>query len=75
MFLTPVVYPAQSGLFAKLTAFNPLAPLVCAPRDLLFTGYLSDTLAFSWATIFALIVFLVSWRIFHLAETRMAERI
>ncbi len=76
MFLTPVFYPVpKAGILAKLFAWNPLAQLVIGPRDLVIYGGLSNKNGFFISSIFALIIFLVAWHIFHLAETKIAERI
>jgi lipopolysaccharide transport system permease protein len=75
MFVTPVLYPANSGLFAKVSAYNPLAVMVTAPRDLIFFGTISNAWQFAWSSALAIAIFAVSWRVFHLAEMRMAERI
>jgi lipopolysaccharide transport system permease protein len=75
MFVTPVVYPAPyKGLLATLMVVNPLAGLVTASRDVVFTGYLTDAVGFTWASALAVIFFLFAWRVFHLVEPRMAER-
>jgi len=76
MFLTPVVYPVpETGPFVALMAVNPLAWLVTASRDMVFTGYLTDPVGFAWASALAVFFFLFAWRVFHLVEPRMAERV
>lgn len=76
LFLTPVLYPAPStGLFVSINQFNPLAILVSGPRDLVVNGYLTDPLEFAGASFFSLFLFLIAWRVFHLVEPRMAERV
>ncbi len=76
MFLTPVVYPAgEGGLLAKISVYNPLAVLVTAFRDVALKGTLTDPAAFGWASGLSLILFLFSFRVFHIMEARIAERI
>lgn len=76
LFLTPVVYPVPSeGTFATFSAYNPLAALVTGARDVVVTGYLTEPIRYGWASVLSLAVFLISWRLFHMAETRMAERV
>ena len=76
LFATPVLYPLPaSGLFARLTQFNPLAILVSGARDIVITGYISEPLLYILASIFSLIVFLICWQVFHLVEPRIAERV
>jgi len=74
MFLTPVFYPLREQPFS-FVHFNPLAPLINAPRDLIAYGYIKEPTAFYIASAFSIIVFLISWRIFHLVETKIPERI
>jgi lipopolysaccharide transport system permease protein len=76
LFLTPVLYPAPStGLFVSINQYNPLAILVSGARDVVIKGYIAEPLQFLGASLFSLVVFLVAWRIFHLVEPRMAERV
>lgn len=74
MFLTPIVYPAQ-GLKSWMMALNPVSPFVIAAQDLTSRGHLTQPGPYLWASLFSAAVFLVSWRIFHLTEPRIAERI
>lgn len=75
MFLTPVVYPPHTGSFATLMAVNSLTGLVTASRAMVFTGYLTDPVGFAWAGALAMVFFFFAWRVFHLVEPRMAERV
>jgi len=74
MFVTPVLYPVTGDL-ARINTLNPLAAMVTAPRDLMLFGTVSDPGRLVWASVVALVALLVSWRVFHLAEVRIAERI
>ena len=76
LFLTPVLYPVgKEGVLAIVTAYNPLAALVTGARDVVVTGYLTEPLQYAWASGLSLVLFLVSWRLFHMVEPRMAERV
>lgn len=76
LFVTPVLYPEPSaGFFKEFTLFNPLAALISGPRDLVIKGYLTQPVPYAVVSVFSLIVFLVGWRVFHLAEVYIAERI
>jgi lipopolysaccharide transport system permease protein len=76
LFLTPVLYAKPTaGLLVQVTHYNPLYYLVSAPRDLVLTGTISEWHGFVAASALALIIFLGSLIIFHLTETRVAERI
>jgi len=72
-FVTPVVYEAQQGVFRTISRYNPLAGIVTGARDLVIHGYMNDPIHFLWAGVFSTAVFLISWRIFHLAEMRVAQ--
>jgi lipopolysaccharide transport system permease protein len=74
LFMTPVLYgiPQTNRVWFQL---NPLTALVNGPRDMLVCGKLCDPEAFVISSIFALLVFLMSWRVFHLVETKIPERI
>ncbi len=74
MFLTPVIYPVpNTGTIATLMSLNPLTGLVTASKDMVITGYLSDPIGFIWTTVLSVVFFLFAWRVFHLAEFKMAE--
>ncbi|MBF0512003.1 MAG: ABC transporter permease [Candidatus Omnitrophica bacterium] len=74
MFLTPVLYPVPlHHFFFKI---NVLSPLIDVPRQVMAFGHIDHgLLAFQLATCLSVLIFLVSWRIFHLVETKIPERI
>ena len=76
MFLTPVLYARpEIGFLARITRFNPFYYLVSAPRELVLKGTITETRGFIGSVIVSVVVFLVFTVIFHLTETRVAERI
>jgi lipopolysaccharide transport system permease protein len=76
MFLTPVLYAKPTiGILAQATNYNPLYYLVSAPRDLVLTGTIPELSGFFVMSIISIIIFIVCLFIFHLTETRVAERI
>ena len=76
MFLTPVLYAKpKTGLLTKISFYNPLYYLVSFPRDLILAGNTNDLNGYIISTIFAFIILLVCIFVFHLSETRIAERI
>ena len=76
LFVTPVLYPEPKVAFFKMfTVFNPLASLVSGPRDLIVKGYLTQPVSYMLYSGLSLLVFLVGWRLFHLSEIRIAERV
>jgi lipopolysaccharide transport system permease protein len=84
MLLTPVLYEkpvldASSGPMARalaaVTDHNPLYYLVAAPRELVLLGTVTDVRGFLLSSAVSVAVFIVALVSFHLAETRIAERI
>lgn len=75
MFLTPVVYPAPPGAGSLLTLLNPVSPFLIAAQDLASRGTLSHPGSFAIGSLVSCVVFLGGWRIFHLTEPRIAERV
>jgi lipopolysaccharide transport system permease protein len=76
LILTPVLYAKPTtGILATLTNYNPLYYLVSVPRDLILMGTTSEWKGFLIASIISVIVFMVCVVVFHLTETRVAERI
>ncbi len=76
MFLTPVLYAKPtSGILVPITKYNPLYYMVSAPRDLVLMGTISEWKGFLIASIISVIIFIVCLIVFHLTETRVAERI
>ena len=74
MLLTPVLYPV-SDKWNLLFALNPLTALVEGPRDLFISGVMRDPTGYWVAAILGLLIFLMGWRIFHLVETKIPERL
>lgn len=76
MFLTPVLYAKPStGILASITTYNPLYYLVVVPKDLVFIGMTTEWKGFFLSTALSIVIFIVSILVFHLTETRVAERI
>jgi lipopolysaccharide transport system permease protein len=76
MFLTPVLYAKPTtGILATVTKYNPLYYLVSVPRKLILNGTISEWKGFLIASIASFIIFMTCLIVFHLTETRVAERI
>lgn len=76
MFLTPVLYPRPgSGLLSRVTEVNPLYYLVAVPRDLALTGRAVEWSGFWWSALAGAAFLLICLYLFHLAETRVTERV
>ncbi len=78
LYASPIVYSSEIShpLLRKIVALNPLTYLICSSRDMILFGrfYDGDWRAFLIASVFCVVVFLFSWRIFYLAEDKVIER-
>ncbi len=75
MFLTPVVYPAPEKGAKLISLLNPVSPFVVAAQDLVSKGRLSHPGIYAIGCVISAAVFLLGWRLFHLTEPRIAERV
>lgn len=76
IYITPVIYsPAvKHELLREIIHWNPLTYLVGVVRDIIIYGGTTQWHEFGWASGVALVVFLVSWRLFYLSEEKVIER-
>lgn len=76
LLLTPVLYPITGdSLLARANIYNPFNYLVNVPRDFIVQGRTELLAGFMWIAIFSCILFYLSWKLFYLAQTKIAERI
>jgi lipopolysaccharide transport system permease protein len=76
MFLTPILYAKpQSGALLKITNYNIFYYLVAFPRDLILTGKAVELNGYLVSSGIAAAVLVACLFSFHLAETRVTERI
>jgi lipopolysaccharide transport system permease protein len=76
MLLTPVFYVKPlTGLLADISRINPLYYLVSVPRDIILTGFTVEWTGYILSVCMSIMALVVSILIFHLTETRVAERI
>ncbi|HNT69658.1 MAG TPA: ABC transporter permease [Syntrophorhabdaceae bacterium] len=76
MFLTPVFYAKPSGgLLAIITQYNILYYLVSIPRELILFGATSELGGFLISSLSSFILLIICLVVFHLTETRIAERV
>jgi len=66
MYITPVIYSSKvsNPLLQKVMYYNPLTYLVGNVRDLIIYGRFENITLFAYSSLFAVIVFLLSWRFF-----------
>jgi lipopolysaccharide transport system permease protein len=76
MFLTPILYAKPStGLLSRITNYNPLYYLTSVPRELVLTGAITEWKGFLISSVISIFIFITCLIVFHLTETRVAERI
>jgi lipopolysaccharide transport system permease protein len=76
MLLTPILFQApQATAFEYINAWNPLNFLVNGVRDLVLRGAMNAPSGYLYSAIFAIVIFLLGWRVFYFAQTKIAERI
>lgn len=76
MWLTPIVYSDRvtSPLVREIIRWNPLTYLVCSARDIVLFGRLYNAENYAICSVLSVVLFLVSWRLFYIAEDRIIER-
>lgn len=77
MFATPVIYPPPTGwpMSFLINVANPVSGFVTASRDLVTTGFISNPMSYVTSVILSVLIFLTGWRLFHLTEPKLAERV
>lgn len=77
MFLTPVVYTPdlQNKVIQDVIKWNPMTYLVGGARDVMLYGRIDDPRGYLISAVLAALVFLFSWRLFFIAEHKVAEKI
>lgn len=76
MYITPVIYSnrVDNPFLKTVITYNPLTYLVGNVRDLIIYGRFDNIEMFLYSTLFAIGVFLVSWRFFYLSEDKVVEK-
>jgi ABC-type polysaccharide/polyol phosphate export permease len=62
-------------LAAALATINPLYYLLAVPRDLLISGTTQALSGYLPSATMSVVLLGLAWQLFHLAESRLAERI
>ncbi len=77
MFMTPVIYPPPTSwpMSFLINTVNPVSGFVTAARDLTTMGFLTDPANYLSSVIVSILLFLIGWRLFHLVEPKIAERV
>ncbi|HOT44546.1 MAG TPA: ABC transporter permease [Spirochaetota bacterium] len=76
MYITPVIYSnrVDNPFLKTVITYNPLTYLVGNVRDLIIYGRFDTIEMFLYSTLFAIGVFLVSWRFFYLSEDKVVDK-
>ena len=77
MFVTPVIYPPPTTwpMSFLINYANPVSGFVTAARDLTTVGYLTNPASYVSSVIISILLFFIGWRLFHLVEPKVAERV
>ncbi len=76
MLLTPILYPISGSSFlARVNRWNPFNYLVNTPRDFIILGSSSTLQEYFLTALVSVAIFYVGWRLFYLAQTKIAERL
>jgi lipopolysaccharide transport system permease protein len=76
MFVTPVIYSnkVNNETLQAVMKYNPLTYLIGVPRDLVLLGDFGVIQPYLYSSLFALIVFILSWRFFYITEDKVIEK-
>ena len=76
VWMTPIIYSdkVDNPVIQAFIRWNPLTYLVCSARDVIIFGRLYDITGYAICSIMALVVFLLSWRLFFVSEDKIIER-
>lgn len=76
LYLSPIVVSrdVQSETMKAIFQWNPLTHLICSARDIILYGRLYDVNGYIYSSVFAILVFLICWRLFFVAENRLIEK-
>ncbi len=76
LLFTPILYAApKTGGYIYAVRYNPLYYLISVPRDALITGAPGHLYGYFISALLSLLIFCVCITVFHITETRIAERI
>jgi ABC-type polysaccharide/polyol phosphate export permease len=76
MYGTPIIYSADVGseVVRTVIKWNPLTYLVCSCRDIVLFGRLYHAQGYFLCSGLAVLLFLISWRLFYISEDKIVER-
>jgi lipopolysaccharide transport system permease protein len=76
MYITPVIYSpnVENLALRKIIKYNPLTYLIGGVRDAIIYGRIEHFDYFMIFSVFTLLLFLVTWRLFYITEQRIIEK-
>ncbi len=76
MYVTPVIYSSNinNAVLRKVIAWNPLTYLIGGVRDAIIYGYIANFDRFIYSSLLALVIFVLTWRIFFITEEKIIEK-
>ena len=75
LFITPVLFAVPTeGNFARLVELNPVTPILVTTREMVANGTLTMSHAFVTHSIFAMVLFFLSWLFFRITMPYVIER-
>lgn len=76
LYATPILYPLpKSGMLRKISELNPFFHLVSVPRDLFFYGRADNIGIYLGFAVFSVVLLLLGLRFYHLALSKIVEKI
>ena len=76
LFITPVLYAKpRTGLLTYITRYNPLYYLISSARDIVLEGRISEPKGFMISALASVFLFIFFLFLFHLTESKVAERL
>lgn len=77
IWVTPVIYSSAvpHPILQNILHWNPLTYLLGAPRDVLIYGRFESWDGYFYSSLLAVALFMVSWRLFFVAEDKIIEKI
>jgi len=76
LYITPIIYSpnVENHFLQSIIQWNPLTYLVGGVRDMIVYGRIEHIDRYIYASIFAMIVFVFSWRLFFVSEEKVIEK-
>jgi lipopolysaccharide transport system permease protein len=77
LLVTPVIYPPPTTwpISFWVNYINPVSSFVIAVRDLATVGFITEPASLALSSALSILFFLSGWRLMHLVEPKIAERI